>query len=631
MRRTLGLAVLISLLLVGNSWARIWYVKPDSTGAVINIQAGIDSCTAGDTVVAMPGVYQGAGNWELDFWGKPIVVMAASRYDSTITDSTVIDGGHSHRGFYFHSGETHESILEGFTIRNGGICLGCYDYFGGGIVCDLSSSPIIRYNRIRNCFAWQGGGIYCSRFSAPIITNNEISGCGARDGTAIYCSDSSAPVISNNKIHHCPGQVYGEVGVAGYSPRHSIPVTCGDDRHMYDMSYYWAVLCDGASPLIMNNTINDLGYTPNGGVGAICCSGCPSCTLIGNKTYGNHGGIFIFSCSATIKGNEIKHNQGSDYGLLVWSSAAIIVSNSIHENVSGGNAVSCWYSSATIDSNYIHGNGYLVDSMDPSYGISISNSRAIIRCNDISSNTNGGIIYYGDSTGTIENNNIADNGHAQPHGGIQCWSPVDIVGNTIENNVSSYGGGGITYHASASIRNNVIVSNSCNSHEGGGIFCDGPSPLIINNTIVGNVAGRGSGICVGAQSHPILSSNILSDNRLYECEECDYYEYRDGGGIYSESDSVAISCCDVYDNQGGNYLGLADQTGLHGNFSADPIFCDASYGNYSLHVESPCLPGNHPNGSSCGLIGALGRGCEYIATLLQEHHEEANASGIEVA
>ena len=236
MRRTLGFAVLISLLLVGNSWARIWYVKPDSTGAVINIQAGIDSCSARDTVVAMPGVYQGTGNWELDFWGKPIVVMAASRYDSTITDSTVIDGRSGHRGFYFHSGETHGSILEGFTIRNGGPCLGCDDYYGGGIVCDLSSSPIIRYNRIRSCFAPLGGGIYCSRFSAPMITNNEISGCLARRGTAIYCSESSAPVISNNKIHHCPGEIHGEVGVTDYPSGSSVPIIYGNERHMYDMS-----------------------------------------------------------------------------------------------------------------------------------------------------------------------------------------------------------------------------------------------------------------------------------------------------------------------------------------------------------------------------------------------------------
>ena len=38
--------------------------------------------------------------------------------------------------------------------------------------------------------------------------------------------------------------------------------------------------------------------------------------------------------------------------------------------------------------------------------------------------------------------------------------------------------------------------------------------------------------------------------------------------------------------------------------SADLLFCDAENGDYTLDACSPCLPGNHPDGVDCGLIGA---------------------------
>jgi hypothetical protein len=41
---------------------------------------------------------------------------------------------------------------------------------------------------------------------------------------------------------------------------------------------------------------------------------------------------------------------------------------------------------------------------------------------------------------------------------------------------------------------------------------------------------------------------------------------------------------------------------------ADPLFCDAQSGDYTLRSDSPCIPTQGPAG--CGLIGAFGLGCE---------------------
>jgi len=89
-----------------------------------------------------------------------------------------------------------------------------------------------------------------------------------------------------------------------------------------------------------------------------------------------------------------------------------------------------------------------------------------------------------------------------------------------------------------------------------------------------------------------------------------------GGAIASEIDfflfGPTLMCCDLYGNVGGDWTGyIADQLGLDGNFSADPLFCDTASGDLTLEECSPCLPGSHPDGYSCGgVIGAFGAGCE---------------------
>ncbi|RPJ41534.1 MAG: hypothetical protein EHM19_11710 [Candidatus Latescibacterota bacterium] len=54
---------------------------------------------------------------------------------------------------------------------------------------------------------------------------------------------------------------------------------------------------------------------------------------------------------------------------------------------------------------------------------------------------------------------------------------------------------------------------------------------------------------------------------------------------------------------------IREQYGVNGNFSADPLFCDAPLGDFTLAATSPCLPGHHPDGDDCDLVGALGEGC----------------------
>jgi hypothetical protein len=73
------------------------------------------------------------------------------------------------------------------------------------------------------------------------------------------------------------------------------------------------------------------------------------------------------------------------------------------------------------------------------------------------------------------------------------------------------------------------------------------------------------------------------------------------------------SCSDLFGNAGGDAICATDGGG---NFSSDPQFCAVDpigTQKASIQSDSPCAPGNHPQGESCGLIGARPVACGTIS------------------
>jgi hypothetical protein len=149
------------------------------------------------------------------------------------------------------------------------------------------------------------------------------------------------------------------------------------------------------------------------------------------------------------------------------------------------------------------------------------------------------------------------------------------------------------------IRNSVFCHNSA-EQEGGAIGLGDNSPEIVGCSFFANSAPLGSAIAGGYW--PMIAGCILA--------------YGTGGrALYGQDElwGPTISCSDIFGNEGGDWVGvIAGQLGQHGNFSACPSFCNWDIEPYDLHLcsASPCLPGNHPDGVNCGLIGALGQGCD---------------------
>lgn len=121
------------------------------------------------------------------------------------------------------------------------------------------------------------------------------------------------------------------------------------------------------------------------------------------------------------------------------------------------------------------------------------------------------------------------------------------------------------------------------------------SSVVQGCTIVGNAGGAG---VLSVRGHTTVQNSIVAGNTSQPVVFC------------WQDDAIDIACSDFWANSGGNWPGcIAGQDQINDNFSADPVFCDSGQDDFKLRSDSPCLPGNHPAGAACDLVGAFPLGC----------------------
>ncbi len=294
------LLVLIAILLCPFAYGKTIYVDDDGQADFDNIQAGIDASVDGDIVLVAPGIYIGEGNRDIDFKGKAIIVKSEDGPQTCIIDCQGSEDD-LHRGFFFHSDEDANSVLQGFTITNG-----YYNYnMGGGIYCDASSP------RIENCIvagntAWDGGGIGCDSSNAVIanciIINNRA---GTGTGGGIFCTRGNPHILDCLITENTAFERGG------------------------------GIKCDNSDPTIARCIIRNNAADVGGGVGIGTMGDRSSllmminCFITGNKAEGSGGGIHC-NGEITLLNCTISDNRAGSYGGGIFLSVpARRINNSI--------------------------------------------------------------------------------------------------------------------------------------------------------------------------------------------------------------------------------------------------------------------------------------------------------------
>ena len=214
----------------------------------------------------------------------------------------------------------------------------------------------------------------------------------------------------------------------------------------------------------------------------------------------------------------------------------------------------------------------------------------------------GGAYFSAWSSATVTDCAFLHNTSAE-HGGAvlsEQYSSPTFTGVTFTRNVAVWSGGAVLCENGSPSFDHVEFRTNTAGGAGGGMRCSGSASVTLTNaTFYDNVAAHGSGLYCGDQSSATLASCIIAfGGEATSAAKC--------GSIAT----IALSCSNVYGNGGGDWVEcIAGQGTVNDNFSADPFFCGAELGDLTLYANSPCAPGNHPDGSGCGLIGAWDVGC----------------------
>jgi hypothetical protein len=178
-----------------------------------------------------------------------------------------------------------------------------------------------------------------------------------------------------------------------------------------------------------------------------------------------------------------------------------------------------------------------------------------------------------------------------------CW----FKNNTVEG--GGYGGGLDISGGHVMVQGCTFSGNHFSPGAGwggGGMCCSWGSASVSHCTFVNNDSYGGSAISVPDGAVVTVQNSILAFG------DHPPVGYDPGFG----QGSITLSCCDLYGNAGGNWVGfIAGQLGIDGNISLDPLICNPDADDFVLWETSPCAPFTPPN-EECDLIGAWPVGCE---------------------
>ena len=529
--------------------AATYTVRPDGSGDYPTIQAAINAAFDEDIIELTDGTFTGGGNRDIDFLDKAITV----RSQNGDPEICVIDCEGLGRGFWFHSGEDSSSVLQDVTITNG---VPTTDGFGAGILCDGASPRILECTILNNVADQHGGGMYCSNGGSPTL-----KGCAFRDNVAsangggFACTESSAPIFSNCTF-------------------------------------------TGNSAAINGGGIRCAEYS--------VCS-LDSCEFTGN-TAGDAGGAIHFRGGSqfTITASVFVDNTADQYGGAIWcdvdTQLDLSASTFAGNTALRGGAMHCDLSSQLLIEDCLF-SGNSATEQGGAMKCKNQSGPILTRCtfeDNFVTNGHGGALVCGDDSPPTITECDFDGNSATTHGGaVSCYnssSPFCLSCRFTGNSTGEYGGAVQTTSAAQARFEYCTFNGNTADERGGALHCLETALELFNCTLYGNASLDGGGVFCDVGS-ATLGNCILA--------------FGTSGGSFGHSGSgnPDLSCCDIYGNEGGDWVGwIESYQDQYGNISEDPLFCDPEAHDFTLWEGSPCAPFTFPN-TDCDLIGAWPVGC----------------------
>ena len=423
-----------------------------------------------------------------------------------------------------------------------------------------------------------------------------------------------------------------------------------------------------STTLIAGFTIQN-GLAIHFGGGMLLFESSPTLTdvIFSDNSASTHGGgMYLYSSSPTLTSVTFSDNT-AEYdggGMCLINSSPTLTNVTFSDNTADGlgggmalyDASNPTLTGVTFSGNTAtHGGGMYLYSSSPTL--------TSVTFSDNTADSGGGMILSNTSNATLIDvtfsGNIANNG-----GGMYLYQSSPTLTNVTFNGNTAERGGGMDLDVSAPTLTGVtFIGNS--AVWGGGMYISHSNPTLTGVTFIGNSADRGGGMYINdfnpnfESSNPTLTNIIFSGNNAVERGGGIYFAscgaitltnviFSDntaqfGGGIYtvdSELILIHVTMVDNYANLGtaiyinpptnlttinsimwdnipGNPLfmwGLDDVTysdiqggwSGEGNIDADPLFCDAENGDFTVQSDSPVL-GAGQDGTD---MGAYGVGCE---------------------
>lgn len=375
--------------------------------------------------------------------------------------------------------------------------------------------------------------------------------------------------------------------------------------------------CEGAGRGLLFHSGEDTtsivsGFTVTGAVpityngAGICClwSSSPTvanCVITGNTAEGvpqNGGGMSCLVSSSPRLVNVAftnNHADGSGGGLYVTGESQPRLANVAFQNntAEAGGGMSCYYSSCPVlddvtfsGNSAVAGGGMLCEN-----GCSPVLASVTFEGNE--AGWGGGLLCRDSSSPSLTRVMFIDN-TATYGGGMHCFSEcspnLDHV--WFAGNSAQVGGAILWTDSPQSVSHGVFANNSAGEW-GGALFADlWPAVEIVDCTFFGNGAPIGGHVCSAQGTTAVVVTNSIMSGSV----EGEPLAELDGVG--SAGFDVSFSC--VYQNAGGDSLPGEH----HDNLFANPLFCDATVGDFTLRDDSQCLPENNPWGELIGGIGA---------------------------